>query len=325
MKIGILGSGHIAEKMAKTINEMNNPEYQLYGVGASSSEKAENFAEKFNIPKCYGSYLELAQDNNIDLIYIATIHTMHFEHAILCLENGKNVLVEKPFAVNAQQAEIMFKTAKEKNLLISEAIWTRYMPSGEFLRQVKEKGIIGEVKSVQATIGYPLTRKERMINPKYAGGALLDVGIYAINFAMMVMGENFTECKGDCFKYESGVDGVDSITMKWENGIASLHATMLSETGNAGYIFGSEGYLKIDNINNPKIIKRYDNENNEAEIYDFSQQITGFEYQVMSCCNAIKNSKTECEDAPHRITLRVNQAIDALLHSWGIFYPLEEN
>lgn len=325
MKIGILGAGHIACKMAQTINAMKSPDYQLYAVGASSCEKAKAFAEEYNIPKAYGSYEELAQDENIDLIYVATIHTMHFQHAMLCLENGRNVLVEKPFAVNANQAEILFKTAEEKNLLISEAIWTRYMPSGKFLCSIKNSGIIGEVTSIQATIGYPLTHKQRLINPQCAGGALLDVGIYAIHLAMMVFGNDFTSCKGECYKLESGVDGVDSITMKWENGIATLHATMMSETGNAGYIFGSKGYLKIDNINNPKIIKRFDNDNKEVEIYDFSNQITGFEYEVKSCCDAIKEGKTECQDAPHSLTLKVNETMDALLNSWGIFYPLNEN
>lgn len=325
MKIGILGAGHIACKMAQTINGMKSPEYQLYAVGASSYEKAEAFAKEYNIPKIYGSYEELAKDDNIDLIYVATIHTMHFEHTMLCLDNGRNVLVEKPFAVNANQAEILFKKAEEKNLLISEAIWTRYMPSGKFLCSLKDSGIIGDIKSVQATIGYPLTNKHRLISPECAGGALLDVGIYAIHFAMMVFGNDFTSCTGECFKLESGVDGVDSITMKWKNGIATLHATMLSETGNAGYIFGSKGYLKIDNINNPKIIKRFDNENKEVETYDFSDQITGFEYEVKSCCDAIKEGKTECQDAPHSLTVTVNKAMDSLLNSWGIFYPLKEN
>lgn len=321
MKIGILGAGHIAEKMAKTINAMSG-EYELLAVGASSLEKAQGFADEHNIPKAYGSYIELAQDKDIDLIYVATIHTMHFEHAMLCLENGKNVLVEKPFAVNAKQAEIMFNKAKEKNLLISEAIWTRYMPSGKFLKSIKDSGIIGEVKSVQATIGYALEHKTRMVSPECAGGALLDVGIYALHLAMMVLGDNFTLCTGECLKLESGVDGADSITMKWNNAIASLHATMMSQTGNAGYVFGAEGYLKIDNINNPKIITRWDNEHNLTQTYDFSDQITGFEYQVKACCNAINEGKTECEDAPHSITLKVNQAMDSLLESWGIFYPI---
>lgn len=321
MKIGILGAGHIAEKMAKTINAMED-EYELYAVGASNTEKAQRFAGEHNIPKVYGSYQELAQDKDIDLIYVATIHTMHFEHALLCLENGKNVLVEKPFAVNAKQAEILFNKAKEKNLLISEAIWTRYMPSGNFLKSIKVSGIIGEVKSVQGTIGYPLEHKHRMISPECAGGALLDVGVYALHLGVMVFGDDYTLCTGECLKLESGVDGIDSVTMKWDNAIATLHATMVSQTGNAGFVFGTEGYLKIDNINNPKIITRYDNGHNQAEVYDFSDQITGFEYQVKACCNAVKEGKTECEDAPHNTTLKIIQAMDSLLESWGIFYPV---
>lgn len=323
MKIGILGAGHIAEKMAKTINSMNSPDYELYAVGSSNYERGKAFAEKYNIPKVYGSYEEFAKDGEIDLVYVATIHTMHFEHAMLCFENGKNVLVEKPFTVNKKQGEALLKKAKEKNLLISEAIWTRYMPSGKFLCSLKDSGIIGDITSVQATIGYELTNKHRMINLDCAGGALLDIGIYAIHLAIMVFGEDFTSCNGECLKHKSGVDGVDSITMKWENGVATLHATMMSETGNPGFIFGSKGYLKIDNINNPKIIVRYDNHNNAVETFDFSDQITGFEYEVMSCCNAIKNGEKECCKAPHRLTMKVTKAMDSLRKSWNITYPCD--
>lgn len=324
MKIGILGAGHIACKMAETINAMDSSQYELYAVGSSDYEKSKNFAEKYSIKKAYGSYEEFVKDEEIDLVYVATIHTMHFEHALLCLENGKNVLVEKPFTVNKNQAEILFKKAKEKNLLISEAMWTRYMPSGKYLKQVADSKVIGDVTSVNATIGYNLVNVERMINLNCAGGALLDIGIYTLHFAMMVLGDNFTFCKGVCLKMPSGVDGVDCITMKWENAIANLQATMMSNTGNPGYIYGSEGYLKIDNINNPKIIDRYDGQNNFVESVDFSDQITGFEHEVMACCDAIKNGKTECDEMPHSLTLQVIDAMDELRKSWAISYPCDK-
>lgn len=324
MKIGILGAGKIAGKMAQTLNMMNDEKYELYAVGSSSLEKSENFAKNYNIKKAYGSYEELAKDSNIDLIYISTIHTMHFEHAMLCLENNRNVLVEKPFAVNKKQAQIMFDKATEKNLFITEAMWTRFMPSGKYLQSVAADKVIGDASSVQATIGYNISNVERMINPALAGGALLDVGIYSLHFAMMVFGNDFISCGGECVHLYSGVDAAESMTMKWDKSIASLHATMLSETGNPGYVFGSEGYLKVDNINNPKIITRYDNSGSLVETVDFSKQFTGYEYEIIGSCRAIESGKTECEEVPHSLTLQVMETMDKLRKDWGVKYPCDK-
>ncbi len=324
MKIAILGAGKIASKMAQTLNMMNDEKYELYAVGSSSLEKSEDFAKKYNIKKAYGSYEELAKDSEIDLVYISTIHTMHFEHAMLCLENGRNVLVEKPFAVNKKQAQIMFDKAKEKNLFICEAMWTRFMPSGKYLEKIAADKVIGDVSSAQATIGYNIADVERMKNPALAGGTLLDVGIYALHFAIMVFGNDFVSCNGECVYLESGVDAAETMTMKWKNCIASLHATMFSETGNPGSVFGSEGYLKVDNINNPKAITRYDNGNNLVETADFSNQLTGYEYEIIGSCRAIENGEIECAEVPHSLTLQVMETMDKLRYDWGVKYPFED-
>ena len=187
MKIGILGAGGIAVQMAKTVAGMKDVEN--YAVAARSFERAQAFAEKYGFSKAYGSYEEMLADPQVDLVYIATPHSHHYLHAKMCLEAGKNVLCEKAFTVNADQARKLFALAKEKNLLITEAIWTRYMPSRKMIDDIISSGVIGEVTAVIANLNYAISEVERIRKPELAGGALLDVGVYTINFASMVLGD----------------------------------------------------------------------------------------------------------------------------------------
>lgn len=167
MKIGILGAGNIAVKMAKTVSGMKNVEN--YAVAARNLERAQAFAREIGVAKAYGSYEEMLTDPQIDLVYIATPHSHHYLHAKMCLEAGKNVLCEKAFTVNADQARKLFALAKEKNLLITEAIWTRYMPSRKMINEIIESGVIGEVTSVTANLNYTISNVERIRKPELAG------------------------------------------------------------------------------------------------------------------------------------------------------------
>lgn len=321
MKVGILGAGNIACKMAETINLLNDQDIELYAIGSSSYKRSEEFAKKYGIEKAYGSYEELVSDDAIDLIYVATIHTMHYEHALLCLNHQKNVLVEKPFTVNVKEAKVLFEVAKEKNLFICEAMWTRFMPSAKYFKDIIKNNVIGEVHSITADIGYNLADVKRMNDLTCGGGALLDIGIYPLHFAMMVCGDDIKEVKGQCIKLASGVDGLDSITVTYDNKMASLHATMLSNCDNHGYIYGSLGYLKVDNINNPQKVERFNNEHECVEVVDFSNQLTGFEYELVASLNAIKENKLECNEVSHELTLKVLNIMDHLRASWDIKYP----
>ncbi len=176
MKIGILGAGSIAHSMAKTVSRMEGTE--LYAVASRSIGKAEDFARQYQIPKAYGSYQEMAEDPAVDLVYVATPHSHHYAHVRLCLEHGRNVLCEKAFMVNSSQAREVVRLAREKRLLLAEAIWTRYMPSRALIREAVDSGIIGEVTSLTANLGYVVKHKERLIRSDLGGGALLDLGVY---------------------------------------------------------------------------------------------------------------------------------------------------
>ena len=190
MKMAIMGAGAIANKMAATITKMEKVE--AYAIAARDKERAEVFAGQYGFARAYGSYEEMLEDPQVDLVYIATPHSHHYKCVKMCLEAGKNVLCEKSFTVNAEQARELFSVAHEKSFL-TEAIWTRYMPSRKMINDIINSGVIGEVTSLSANLGYELSQIKRIWDPKLAGGALLDVGVYLVNFARMVFGERDAE------------------------------------------------------------------------------------------------------------------------------------
>ena len=321
MNIGILGSGTIAHKMAYTVSRMEN--VTLAAVGSRSKEKAQKFADEYGIAKAYGSYEELAADETIDLIYVATPHSRHFEDIMLCLENGRNVLSEKPFTANAVQAEKAIALAEKKGLYIGEAIWTRYLPMRFRLDDIIKSGVIGEITSLTANLGYAISHVERLIKPELAGGALLDLGVYTINFALMAFGADIKEIKSSCVKNEYGVDIHNSVIMKFaDDKTAILHSNANSNTDNMSIIYGSKGRIEFKNTNNCEGITVFLNDGTTTH-YETPEQITGFEYEVEASLKAISEGKTECDEMPHSEILRVMKIMDSLRAEWGIRYPFE--
>lgn len=321
MNIGILGTGGIAHKMAYTLSKMNN--VTLTAIGSRSKEKSESFAAEFGVEKAYGSYVELAKDDTLDLIYIATPHSRHFEDCMICLENGRNVLCEKAFTANAAQARQVLKYAEENGLFVSEAIWTRFMPMRYSLDSLIAGGVIGSITSLTANLGYSLAHVERLVKPELAGGALLDLGVYTINFALMTFGSNIKDIRSACVKNEYGVDSYNSIIMTFEDGkTAVLHSNMLANTDRRGIIYGNKGRIEFDNINNCEGISVILNDGSVSR-YETPGQITGYEYEVTASLKAISQGKTECAEMPHSETIRVMEIMDGLRSEWGIKYPFE--
>ena len=185
LRVGILSTGNIAATMAGTVKQMK--EARVCAVASRNLEKAEKFAERFEIPKAYGSYEELAKDEELDVVYVATPMSEHYENVKMLLNHGRNVLCEKSFALNKKQAEEMIHLAEEKGLLLTEAIWVRYMPMWKTLRQVLDCGMIGEPMTATANLCYLIDQVPRLMELKLGGGALLDVGVYVLNFASLVM------------------------------------------------------------------------------------------------------------------------------------------
>ena len=322
MKLGILGAGGIASTMAKTVAGMKDVE--AYAVAARDLERARVFAQKYEVKKAYGSYEEMLADDEVELVYIATPHSHHYLHAKMCLEAGKNVLCEKAFTVNAEQAQKLFDLAKEKKLLITEAIWTRYMPSRKMINDIIESGVIGEVTAVTANLSYTVSHVERIRKPELAGGALLDVGVYPINFASMVLGDKVKDVKATAI-FQNGVDILDSIAMVFEGDrMATLQCGAREISDRMGSIFGTRGYMQVQNINNPEKITVFDTDHKEVASYVVPEQISGYEYEVESCMKAIQEGKLECPEMPHAETIRIMKILDDIRKSWNYEIPCIE-
>lgn len=323
MNFAILGLGNIAQKMAETVNRMED--VTLYGVAARDINKAVNFAKRFGVKKAYGTYEDLINDKEIDLIYIATPHAYHYEQVKMCLEKGKPVLCEKAFTLNRKQAEELVALAREKQVFLCEAMWVRFMPMAKKLQEILQKDLIGEIISVNANLGYELTGKERLVEMVLGGGALLDVGIYPLTFATMVLGYDISYLSTAVVKLASGVDAQETIALTYSNGaLANLYATMLGATDRKGMIYGTKGYIEVENINCFEAIRVYDAKHNCIQEIACEEQITGYEYEVQACMQAIADGAVECEEMPHALTITMMGIMDQIRRQWGLVYPGEE-
>ena len=316
LRLGILGAGAIGATMATTVREMD--EVVLYAVAAREYEKARKFSDTYGAQRAYGSYEELAADENVDLIYVATPHSHHYQHAKLCIEYGRPVLCEKAFTENAVEAKALIQFAAEKGVFITEAMWVRYMPMSFKLKEILSQGRIGKIVGLTANLGYSLMHVERMVRPELAGGALLDLGVYTINFATWVLGDEIQEITSSMVPHDTGVDKQEFLNFVYPGGVsAGLFSTMQAVTDRRGVIYGTEGYLEVDNINNFERFRIYDNEYRLQETIERPEQITGYEYELLACRRALAEGKLECPEMPHAHTLYVMELLDRIRREWG--------
>lgn len=321
-RIAIIGAGNIAEKMAVTLSSMAGVE--KYAIASRDMVRAMSFAEKYCFTKAYGSYEDLVNDELVDMVYIATPHSFHFEQAMLCLGHNKPVLCEKSFTSNADQARQLISYSRERNIFISEAIWTRYMPLSLTIRNLIDSGIIGNLHTITANLCYPISDKERIINPMLAGGALLDIGVYLLNFAAMYFGSDIIKISSSCSKLKTGVDAQESMTLYFSNErMAVLNCSIFALSDRSGVISGDKGFLIVENINNPQSVRVYNDRYELIKKIDAPCQITGFEYEVEASINAIRAGKLETEFMPHSETIRIMDQMDDFRRAWGIKYPFE--
>lgn len=322
-KVGIIGAGWIAEKMAAALSPLN--EYCVYAIASRSLEKAEEFARTWNIPKAYGSYEEMVMDPEVDLVYIATPHSHHCPHTKLALEHGKHVLVEKAFTANAAEAEELLAMARSKGLFITEAIWTRYMPLSHKVKELMESGIIGEPRVLTATLCYMMEFKERIVRPELCGGALLDLGVYSLNFARMYFGTDIVRTVSNVHIGPTGMDMHESISLSYADGkMANLQAGALCLNDRQGIISGTEGYIRVDNINCPEVVEVYRNYELVARYEKPEDMVNGYEYQVYECKRCIEAGLAESPMMPHHETLSIMQQMDDLRKEWGVEYPMDK-
>ena len=323
MKIGVLGAGNISRKVAPALVAL--PEIECYAIASRDSEKARAFADEFGFEKVYGSYEALLSDPAVELVYVATPHSHHYEHMMLCLEHGKNVICEKAFTMNAQQAKRICAAAKERGLYAAEAIWTRYMPSRKMIQELLDSGIIGKPNTLTANLSYVISGVRRIYDPALAGGALLDIGVYGLNFALMHFGSDIVRVESSVTKMDTGVDGMEVITLHYRDGrMAVLTHSVYCRSDRMGIIHGDKGYLVVENINNPQSIQVFDTEDRLLARYTVPEQVNGYEYEFAEAARCIAEGKLEADSMPHVHTIEVMEMMDNLRKAWGVVYPQEQ-
>lgn len=322
LRVGIIGAGWIADKMAEALAPKQGAE--VYAIASRDLAKAQAFASERNIPVAYGSYEELVEDPNVDLVYVATPHSHHYPHTRLALEHGKPCLVEKAFMANAAETEEILTLAREKKLFVTEAIWTRYMPLSHKVKELMESGIIGDPKLLTATLCYEMSQKERILRPDLCGGALLDLGVYCLNFARMYFGTDIVKTVSNVQMGATGVDMQECISLSFADGkMANLQAGALCLNDRQGIINGPEGYIRVDNINCPEQIDVYRNYEHVATYRKAPEMVNGYEYQVFECKRCLEAGLLESPMMPHAETLSIMQQMDALRQEWGVKYPMD--
>jgi dihydrodiol dehydrogenase / D-xylose 1-dehydrogenase (NADP) len=323
LRWGIMSTGTIARAFARGIASLDNA--QVVAVGSRKQATADDFADDFDIPHRHDSYEALVNDDEVDVIYIGTPHVFHKENMRLALNAGKHVLCEKPFTINQAEAQTCIDLAREKDLFLMEALWTRYLPAVVQLRRWLADGLIGEVLLTTAHLNVELDPdpQGRIYNLDLGGGALLDVGIYPITFATMVMGYPDTVTSHARFA-STGVDEQNSLLFAYENGRSAL----LSSGVGANHpveatIKGSKGYIRIhENFHHPtQITIAFDGK--DAITHHIPYQSSGLNYEADEVHQCLQAGKRESEHRTLDDTLQTMALMDHIRTTWGLVYPTE--
>ncbi|GGA26952.1 Gfo/Idh/MocA family protein [Paenibacillus physcomitrellae] len=323
IKWGILSTGWIAEMFVQDLAHVANGE--CVAVGSRTLESASKFAEKFGIPRAYGSYEELVQDPDIDVIYIGTPHPYHKENTLTCLRAGKAVLCEKPFTLNARELQEMIDLAKEKGLFLMEAMWTRFLPAIRKVREWIAEGRIGEVKIVKAEFGFKAdwNPQHRLLNRELGGGALLDAGIYPVSFASMVLGPSPEQVHSTAHIGETGVDEHFSILLDYGSGkSALLSGGVRIGMPNEAIIYGTEGYIRVPSFLSATAAALYIN-GEEAETFKDDREIHGYKFEAEAVGEYLLAGKAESDIISLDESLKLMQLLDKVRGQWGLVYPTE--
>lgn len=316
---GIIGAGKIALKFATDLNSVSNA--KLYGIASRDIKKAQRFASKFGANKAYDNYESLALDPNIDAIYIATPHSFHKAHSILCLTNRKPVLCEKPFAMNLEEVNEMIKVSKENNTLLMEALWTAFLPHFKYVQELLNKKHFGELIKLEADFGFlpHYDETSRVFDKSVGGGSLLDIGIYPIFAALSTLGQpNFIEANASFFP--SGADSKCDIIFKYDTAKAILKSTLLEETNTEAIFYCEDGTIKINGrFHEPTTVTLID-ENGNSELKTFDDKTIGYSYEIEHFNQLIRDGKTESHVMAFERSQQIIITLDAIRDLIGLKY-----
>ncbi|MET7314794.1 Gfo/Idh/MocA family oxidoreductase [Streptomyces thermoviolaceus] len=324
---GILATGGIAAAFAADLTDL--PDAELVAVASRREEPARAFAERFGIPRAYGSWEELARDADVDVVYVATPHTAHHAAASLCLRHGRHVLCEKPFALNATEAADLIALARQQGRFLMEAMWMYCNPLVRRLKALVDDGAIGRVRTVQADFGLagPFPSSHRLRDPHLGGGALLDLGVYPVSFAHLLLGEP-SDVTARAVLSPEGVDLQTGALLSWEDGaLAQLHCSLTGATAGGASVTGTEGRIDVpsDFFNPQRFVLHREGRDPE----EFTAQRTGgpgdggFRHEAAEVMRALRAGETESPLVPWESTLAVMRTLDAIRAHTGVRYPQE--
>jgi len=321
---GILGTGFIAGLQTPDLVDNGSV---VQAVGSRTTASAAEFAARFQIPTSHGSYEDLVADPEVDVVYISTPHPFHHENALLALDAGKHVLIEKPFAMNAWQAREIVELAETKGLIALEAMWTRYLPHMVRIRELIRSGALGEVRTVIADHNQNLPKDpaHRLNDPALGGGALLDLGIYPVSFAFDVFGAP-TRIRAAASMTETGVDRQTAMIFEYDGGQqAVLHCALDTAGPNQASIIGTEGRIEIPSVwYTPSAFTRYDADGNVVERFDEPVTGRGMQYQAQEMERLIAAGSIANDILPPRQSVQVMEAMDEVRRQIGLVYASDD-
>jgi dihydrodiol dehydrogenase / D-xylose 1-dehydrogenase (NADP) len=320
---GILSTGWIANKFAQGLSVL--PDAEIVAVGSRAQATADAFGDKFGVPHRHASYEALAADPDVDVIYIGTPHPFHKENSLLCLQAGKPVLCEKPFTINASEAEEVIALAREKGLFLMEAMWSRYIPIIVKLRDLLAEGAIGEVRALTADLGFrrEVDPQSRLFNPELGGGALLDVGIYPISFASMALGTP-SRIASLAHLGETGVDELAGIVLGYDEGqLAILHTALQTNTAVEATVMGTRGRMRVHSPWFYGTTLTLSHEEHEDKVISLPYEGNGYNFEAAEVMHCLREGKRESDAMPLDETLAIMQTLDAIRAQWGFKYPME--
>ena len=321
-KWGILGPGGIARAFAKDLQLLEG--HEVAAVGSRTLINAQEFAKSFG-GTAYGSYEELVADPAVDAIYVATPHPAHKENVVLALSAGKPVLCEKPFAVNAKEAQEMVAAAQKKNIALMEAMWARFLPHYAQVREIIASGVLGTILTVQADHGQRLADRNipRLVEPSLAGGALLDLGIYPVSFAHMVLG-NPSKITASGVLTDKGVDAQTSMIFDYSSGAqAILNTTMIEQTPCRAVVAGVNGWLEIDRTFYNPTSMRVTLLDGSVTQYPDTYTGHGLREQAEAFKKLVTSGQTESEILSWKDTVDIMHTLDTVRAQIGLRYPFE--
>lgn len=324
---GILGCGRIARKFAADLRLVTDAE--LIAVGSRSKENAEVFVRDFPAKYVHTSYEALVDNKEVDVIYIATPHNLHLENTLLCINHGKAVLCEKPFAINAGQAIQMITAAKEKKVFLMEALWTKFLPHYNKMQEMIGSEMLGEIKSVLVKFGFKPAEPvpKRLFDPALAGGTMLDIGIYNVFLALSVLGKP-DSIEAVMSAASTGIDEQCAVTFNYNSGaIAQLFSTFASNLATEAEINGRNGRIKLAHrFYAPESVVEYYPRwvDSRQEIEVHKEEGWGYQYEIRHVGECLRNGFTESPVMTFNDTLLLIETLDAIRKKAGIYYDADK-